>query len=63
MYVNGTLVGSTTVIGTIIATTDPLRIGGDWSGEMFTGLIDNVRIYNTALTQSQIQADMSSAIA
>jgi hypothetical protein len=30
---------------------------------MFTGMIDNVRIYNTAMSASQIQADMGSAVA
>ena len=59
IYVNGNLVGSTAVSGSIITTTDPLKIGGDWSNEMFTGIIDNVRIYNQALSQAQIQADMS----
>jgi hypothetical protein len=63
MYVNGTLVGSRSVSGSIANSPDPLRIGGDWSGEMFTGLIDNVRIYNTALGQSQIQSDMGSRVA
>ncbi len=61
-YVNGTLVGSATVKGNIVTTTDPLRIGGDWDSEMFTGLIDNMRIYNTALTQSQIQTDMTTPV-
>ena len=58
-YVNGAQVGSQSVGGSISTTTDPLKIGGDWSGEMFTGLIDNVRIYNNALTAAQIQADMT----
>src|SRR5579884_2826435 len=62
LYVNGTLVASKSKSGTITTTTDPLHIGGDWDSEMFTGIIDNVRIYNTALTQSQIQTDMSTAI-
>jgi PKD repeat protein len=62
MYVNGNLVGSVSVSGNIFSTTDPLRLGGDWSGEMFTGLVDNVRIYNKALTQTQIQQDMNSPV-
>jgi fibronectin type 3 domain-containing protein len=62
MYVNGALVGSLARPGTIVTTADPLKIGGDWSGEMFTGLIDNVRIYNVALTQAQIQSDMSAGL-
>jgi hypothetical protein len=63
LYVNGTLVGSRSVRGSITNSPDPLRIGGDWSGEMLTGMIDNVRIYNTAMSASQIQADMGSAAA
>jgi hypothetical protein len=62
LYVNGALVASKSVSGTIKTTTDPLHIGGDWDSEMFTGVIDNVRIYNIALTQSQIQTDMNTAI-
>ena len=62
MYVNGTQVGSTKITGSIFTTSDPLRIGGDWDSEMFTGLIDNVRIYNTALTQAQIQSDMNTPV-
>ena len=62
-YVNGSLVGSRNITGTIFSTTDPLHIGGDWSNEMFSGRIDNVRIYNLALTQAQIQTDMSVSVA
>ena len=58
----GIQAASVSVSGTIFSTSDPLRIGGDWSGEMFTGLIDNVRVYNTALTAAQIQADMNTAL-
>jgi hypothetical protein len=61
-YVNGTQVGSKTIKGSITTTGDPLRIGGDWSSEMFTGVIDEVRVYNTALTQTQIQSDMNTPI-
>ena len=31
-------------------------------GEYFTGLIDEVRVYNRALTQPEIQADMATAV-
>ena len=41
----------------------PLQIGGDSIyGEYFQGTIDEVRVYNTALTQAQIQADMNTPI-
>jgi uncharacterized repeat protein (TIGR01451 family) len=62
MYVNGNLVASQSISGTITTTNDPLTIGGDWSGEMFTGKIDNIRIYNTALSQSAIKTDMNTPI-
>src|SRR6185437_905532 len=62
-YVNGTQVASKSQTGTIATTTNPLHIGGDWSGEMFTGIVDNVRLYNGALTATQIQRDMNTPVA
>jgi hypothetical protein len=63
MYVNGALVRTTNVSGNIVETTGVLRIGGDsmW-GEYFQGRIDEVRIYNQTLTQSQIQTDMNTPV-
>jgi N,N-dimethylformamidase beta subunit-like protein/uncharacterized protein DUF4082/concanavalin A-like lectin/glucanase superfamily protein/fibronectin type III domain protein/Big-like domain-containing protein/BACON domain-containing protein len=63
LYVNGVQVASKAVTGTIKTTTDPLRIGGNavW-GEYFAGLIDEVRVYNKALTAAQIQADMTTPV-
>ena len=42
---------------------DALTIGGNavWS-EWFAGLVDEVRIYNRALTQGEIQAGMSQTL-
>jgi PKD repeat protein len=59
LYVNGNLVGTTSVAGSIIETNGTLDIGGNslW-GQYFQGLIDNVRIYNQALGLSAIRADM-----
>jgi hypothetical protein len=63
LYVNGTLLKTTAVSGTIVSSTGALRIGGNsiW-GEYFSGLIDEVRVYNRALSQTEIQADMGSAL-
>jgi len=36
MYVNGTQVATKSIADSIFVTTDPLKIGGDWSLEMFT---------------------------
>jgi methionine-rich copper-binding protein CopC len=61
-YVNGTQVATKAQTGPIVSKSSPLHIGGDWSGEMFTGIIDNVRIYNGALTAAQIQSDMTTPL-
>src|SRR5262249_27927325 len=63
MYVNGVQAGSQAASGAISTASNPLRIGGDsLFGEYFNGLIDEVRIYNTALTQAQIQTDMNTPV-
>ena len=60
LYVNGTQVASTAHTGAISTSTNPLQIGGDSIyGQYFAGLIDNVRVYNVALTAAQIQTDQS----
>ena len=50
--------------GQVIATTGVLRIGGNgtWSNEWFAGLIDEVRVYNKALTAAEITADMAKPV-
>ena len=58
LYVNGTQVASTAHTGAISTSTNPLQIGGDsLYGQFFAGLIDNVRVYNVALSAAQIQTD------
>ena len=60
LYVNGVQVGSLAQTGTIGASSSPLQIGGDSIyGQYFQGMIDEVRVYNLALTATQIQADMN----
>ena len=63
MYVNGVLASSKAVSGAIKTSTGVLRIGGNsiW-GEYFSGLIDEVRIYNRALSASEIVNDMNTAV-
>jgi hypothetical protein len=62
-YVNGVQVSSRAQTGNIVTSTNPLQIGGDSIyGQYFRGKLDEIRVYNIALTQSQIQADMSNAI-
>ncbi len=63
LYVNGVLESTLPDRGTISTSTNPLQIGGDSIyGRYFAGTIDEIRIYNTALAQSQIQSDMSTPI-
>lgn len=62
-YINGLLVASSPETSAITTSTNPLFIGGDQTqGQYFNGLIDEVRVYNVALTQGQIQADMNTPI-
>ena len=60
LYVNGTQAATVLASGSIISATGSLRIGGNtiW-GEYFNGLIDEVRVYNRALTAGEIQTDMN----
>ncbi len=63
LYVNGTQVSSQAQTGAMAASTNPLQIGGDsLYGQFFQGTIDEVRIYNVALTAAQIQTDMNAPI-
>lgn len=63
LYVNGVQVSSVTRTGNIATSANPLQIGGDSIyGQYFQGMIDEVRVYNRALTQAQIQADMNTPV-
>ena len=63
LYVNGVQVSSVSQTGNLLTSNNPLQIGGDSIfGQYFAGTIDEVRVYNTALTQSQIQADMATPV-
>ncbi len=60
LYYNGLLISSQAQTGGIATSTNPLQIGGDSIyGQFFQGAIDEVRIYNRALAQAEIQADMN----
>ena len=63
LFVNGAQVGSRAFSGSLLTSTGALRVGGNsvW-GEFFQGRIDEIRIYNRALTQAEIQADMNTPI-
>ena len=57
-------VGQPAASGSDPEPPNPLWIGGNRPyGEYFQGLIDEVRIYNRALTAAEIQADMNTPVA
>lgn len=63
IYIDGALVGTRSQTGTVTTTTGTLRIGGNsvW-GEWFAGQIDEVRVYNRALTAAEITNAMNTPI-
>ena len=64
LYVNGAQVSSLAKTGNLTTSTNPLTIGSDpIYGQYFQGMIDDVRVYNVALTSAQIQTDMATPVA
>jgi len=63
-YVNGALAAQTDYTGGIFAGTSPLGIGSLQSGlgQTFSGLIDEVSLYNRALTDEEIHSIFSSDV-
>nr|WP_082535520.1 LamG-like jellyroll fold domain-containing protein [Nonomuraea pusilla] len=63
LFVNGQQINQTSLGGSLYDDGNPLRIGGNvaWN-EYFSGLIDEVRIYNRAQTAAEIQTDMTTPI-
>lgn len=61
IYIDGVLRASSTRSGLLDLNNDPLQIGADqgFSGREFEGLIDEVRVYNGALSSTQINAVMN----
>lgn len=63
VHVNGSQVAAHALTGAAIASSGPLRIGGNsiWP-EFFKGVIDEVRVYDRALSASEIARDRDAAI-
>jgi uncharacterized repeat protein (TIGR03803 family) len=63
IYVNGTLEKTSSAGGTVAVSNHPLRLGGNavW-GEYFQGTLDEIRLYNRSLSQTEIAEDMMSPV-
>jgi glucose/arabinose dehydrogenase len=63
LYVNGLEVRALAAGGPMAISTGPLKLGGNgiWS-EWFAGSMDDVRIYNRALSATEIQGDMTTPV-
>ena len=65
IYVNGAL-DNGTILGTVgtsqVNSSVNVNIGRRTGGYYFNGIIDEVRIYNRALTQTEIQSDMNTPL-
>jgi glucose/arabinose dehydrogenase len=63
LYVNGAQVATQSRTGNLQVTGSPLRLGGNtYSTEYFPGRIDELRIYNRALSLAEIQSDMNTPL-
>ena len=62
-YVNGQAVSSSSVSGSLPVSSGAFSIGGDsvW-GEWFSGQIDELRVYDRALSGSEISTDMQTPV-
>jgi hypothetical protein len=63
LFVNGSQVATRAVANPLLTSTGVLRFGGNgvW-GEFFAGRIDEIRLYNRALSAAEIQADMGAPV-
>ncbi len=65
VYVNGVLHGTPQTLA-LTSVTEPLQVGawinGTTNGDYFSGIIDEVRVHNRALSASEITADMNQAV-
>jgi PKD repeat protein len=64
LYLNGVQVVTRSIAGSLTPSAGPLRIGGNsvWSGEFFDGRIDDLRVYDRALTAVEVQADRDTPV-
>ena len=63
LYVNGVEVANAPISGNLGVSNGVLRIGGNAAlGEYFNGTIDDLRIYDRALSSVEVQSDMATPV-
>lgn len=63
LYTNGVLAASQAQTGVIPNSSEPLTIGGNALFQAYwKGSVDEVRVYNRALSASEIKSDMTNAV-
>jgi hypothetical protein len=63
LFVDGAQVATRAATGTIERTQNPLWLGGNHPyGEFFEGLIDEARVYDQAIGEAEIRADMATPV-
>ena len=62
LYINGIQVASMPQTTSITRSGGTLQIGADFYGEFFNGWIDEIRIYNRALSAAEIQSTMNAPV-
>lgn len=61
LYVDGNLDAEMDCAGTLLTNTDPMFIGARGGSQRFvTGALDEIKVYNYALSEAEILADMDS---
>jgi hypothetical protein len=63
LYVDGVVSSTVPDNGALRQSDSPLRLGGNIWGEWFAGAIDEVRVYNRALSPAEVKADMDTPVA
>lgn len=64
VYINGELQVSNPAVGVISTSSNTMYIGENptWTGRYFDGTVDEVRIWNVARTQSEIQSNFTTEL-
>ena len=57
LYINGELESSSSYTGELCFVDTPIEIGKKFNGNYWNGIIDEVKIYNYALSASEIQTE------